>query len=111
MQYADIAVNVPEATKPLVEQMEQLQEELASKEQTWSSVEGSLSLKVRDLESKIRQYQKQQTTQQQLLKDGAEKLNALAAEKDELQERLLHLEEVSHTTSQREDEVKEPETP
>jgi len=84
MQYADIAVNVPEATKPLVDQIEQLRAELASKEDTWSSVEKTLSTKVKDLESQVRQYQRQGTAQQRLLKDGADKLRVLAQEKEEL---------------------------
>ena len=99
MQYAEIAVNVPEATKPLVEQIDQLQQELASKEHTWSSVENSLSLKVRDLESKIRQYEKAGVTQQQLLKDGADKIKELLQEKDELQDRLAEVEKSFQSVS------------
>jgi len=99
MQYAEIAVNVPEATKPLVEQIDQLQQELASKEDTWSSVENSLSLKLRDLESKIRQYEKAGVTQQQLLKDGADKIKELLQEKDELQDRLAEVEKSFQSVS------------
>ena len=111
MQYADMAVNVPEATKPLVEQVEQLQEELASKEQTWSSVESNLTLKVRDLESKVRQYQKQEKNQQKFLKDGADKIKALSIEKEELQDRLADMEQLSRTASSQREETEEPETP
>ena len=85
-QYADIAVNVPEATKPLVDQVERLQRDLASKEETWSSVENTLLMKIKDLENSVRQYQKQEVAQQQLLQDGADQIRRLTQEKRDLLE-------------------------
>lgn len=91
-QYAEIAANVPEATKPLVDQVERLQHELASREETWSSAESALSLRAKDLEAKVRQYQAQEQAQERLLRDGADQIRALAQERDELSHRLREAE-------------------
>ena len=84
---------MPEATKPLVAQIAQLQQQAASKEETLASVRSSLTLQVRDLESKVRQYQRQEKAQQQLLRDGADKMNDLLADKGELESRVTDLEQ------------------
>eukprot|EP00216_Chloropicon_sp_CCMP2111_P000589 CAMPEP_0198237494 /NCGR_PEP_ID=MMETSP1446-20131203/3320_1 /TAXON_ID=1461542 ORGANISM="Unidentified sp, Strain CCMP2111" /NCGR_SAMPLE_ID=MMETSP1446 /ASSEMBLY_ACC=CAM_ASM_001112 /LENGTH=683 /DNA_ID=CAMNT_0043919661 /DNA_START=102 /DNA_END=2153 /DNA_ORIENTATION=+ len=102
MQYAEMVAGMPKATETLVQQVEQLRQEISTKEATWLSARRDFDAKLQEVEHALRQSQRQEGQKQKLFEESEAKNQAFLAEIRELNEQITELENGRQTDEREE---------